>query len=67
MLDRDVSKVKGIAIACDVTDPEIGARRLRQGGGDAMAASTSSSPTPALPGRAASAMSRTRSCAKASS
>jgi rhamnose utilization protein RhaD (predicted bifunctional aldolase and dehydrogenase) len=66
VVDRDVSKVKGFAIACDVTDPaqvraafdEIAAA---YGGVDIVVS------TPARPGRAGSARSTRRRCARASS
>ncbi len=56
-----------LAIACDVTDPAAVRAAFDAVARGASAASTSWSPMPARPGRAASARSTTRPCARASS
>ncbi len=56
----------GSALAADVTDPAARARRLRPSGRPSVSAgSTSSSPMPARPGRAASARLTRRCCGRA--
>ena len=56
-----------IGVGADITDPASDARRLRQGGRACSAASISSCPMPVRPGKARSARSTTRCCARVSS
>ncbi len=65
VLDRDVSKVKGFAIACDVTDPKSVRAAFDKiaatyGGVDIVVSNA------APPGRARSVKSTRRSCVEAS-